>query len=202
MAFPKPATTPMSDTPADTVTQLLLDSTNGDGRATDALFPMIYDHLRSLARGMFLSPCSPQSLDPTELVHETYIKLAQSAQIGPLERTHFLNLAARAMRQILCDHATARRAAKRGGDWGRISLTSAGAASPPTVIDAIDLHDALEKLTQLDERKADVVTLRYLAGLSIEETADALGVSIRTVELDWRFARAWLRRQLGTEIEK
>lgn len=186
----------MSAPPAEQVTQLLLDSTSGSVRATDALFPLIYDQLRSLAHGLFHAQCAQQLLDPTELVHEAYAKLAVSSRVGPLERTHFLSLAARAMRQVLCDHVAARQTAKRGRDWGRVGLTTASEGSQPEVIDALDLHEALEQLAALDERKAEVVTLRYFAGLSILETAHLLGISARTVELDWRFARAWLRRQL------
>lgn len=191
----------MSVSHANATVQLLLDSTHGDVRATNTLFPLIYEQLRGLAQGMLYSPSGPQPLDPTDLVHETYVKLAKSERVGPLERTHLLSLAARAMRQVLCDHALACRASKRGGDRGRVSLTVAGVALPGESIDAIDLHDALESLGELDQRKADVVTLRFLAGMSIDETAEALRVSPRTVELDWRFARAWLRRKLESEAK-
>jgi RNA polymerase sigma factor (TIGR02999 family) len=184
---------------SEKATQLLLESTRGDADATDALFPLIYDHLRSLARSLFRWSRAAQTLDPTELVHETYLKLIRHGEIRSLERTHFFRLAARAMRQVLCDHAAARRAAKRGGDWARVNLTIVEPASPEQQIDAVELNEALETLRQMDERKAEVVTLRFLAGLSIAETAEALDVSVRTVELDWRFARAWLRKRLTSE---
>ena len=176
-------------TRADKATQLLLDSTNGDAFAADALFPLVYDHLRSLAQSLFRYGRSSQTIDPTELVHEAYLKLVRHDAIGDLERTHFFRLAARAMRQVLCDHAAARRTAKRGGDWARVNLTIAEPAAPEHLVDAIEIHEALEALQQLDERKSEVVTLRFLAGMSIAETATALGVSVRTIELDWRFAR-------------
>ena len=180
-------------------TQLLVESTSGDTRAVESLFPLIYEQLRSLAHSFFHSSHSPQVMDPTELVHETYVKLIKSDSVGALERTHFFRLAARAMRQVLCDQATARRTAKRGGNWARVDLTVAEPAASEQRIDALDLHESLESLRVLDERKADVVTLRFLAGLSTAETAHALGVSVRTVELDWRFARAWLRKTLTSE---
>lgn len=190
---------PMSNAEHATVPRLLLDSTRGDADATDALFSLVYDQLRALARSIFVWKGAPQTLDPTELVHEAYLKLVRQDAVGSLERTHFFNLAARAMRQILSDHAAARRTAKRGGDWARVDLTVAEPASPKQLVDALEIHDALQTLQQLDERKADVVTLRFLAGLSIAETAEALGVSVRTIELDWRFARAWLRKNLTSE---
>ncbi len=189
----------MNVVPNDQVTQLLLDSTRGDVRAADRLFPLIYDQLRSLARSLSQWNRSAQTLDPTEVVNETYLKLVRYDAIGPLERTHFFRLAARAMRQVLCDHAAARGTAKRGGEWARVDLTIAESVLPERLIDAVELNEALEALRQLDERKAEVVALRFLAGLSIAETADALGVSVRTVELDWRFARAWLRKTLTSE---
>jgi RNA polymerase sigma factor (TIGR02999 family) len=190
---------PMSDPHNDTATNLLLDSTRGNARAADALFPLVYSQLRSMADSLFRHNHSPRTLDPTELVHEAYLKLVRHDAVGKLERTHFFRLAARAMRQVLCDHAAAQRAAKRGGDWARVDLTIADPASPERLIDALEMDDALETLRQLDERKAEVVTLRFLGGMSIAETAEALDVSVRTVELDWRFARAWLRKRLTGE---
>jgi RNA polymerase sigma factor (TIGR02999 family) len=187
---------PMSNTHSDTTTKLLLDSTRGDARAADALFPLVYSQLRSMAHSLFRHNHSPRALDPTELVHEAYLKLVRPDAVGKLERTHFFRLAARAMRQVLCDHAAAQRTAKRGGDWARVDLTIAEPASPERLIDALEMDEALETLRQLDERKAEVVTLRFLAGMSIAETAEALDVSVRTVEIDWRFARAWLRKRV------
>ncbi len=121
---------PMSHTDGDTATKLLLDSTQGDVRAADTLFSRVYDHLKSLATSLFRWNRSPLALDPTELVHETYLKLIRNDAVEALERTHFFRQAARAMRQILCDHAISRSAAKRGGDWARVDLTIAEPAAP------------------------------------------------------------------------
>jgi RNA polymerase sigma factor (TIGR02999 family) len=138
-----------------------------------------------------------QTLQPTALVHEAYLRLVGHTRTSELARTHFFNLAAQAMRQVLADHARRRRAAKRGGDRQRVDFGQVVHGSASTGVDVVSLDDALTALAELDARQARIVELRFLAGMTIDETAVALGVSPRTVQLDWRMARAWLRRRLG-----
>ena len=191
------------------VSQPVTPTFASDSKAVDAKPPgariprtelatQVYDDLRSFA--CWVVNGRGECLDPTELLHETYLKLAKANRLDGQDRSHFFNLAAKVMRQVLADYATSERAEKRGGGRLRVGLSQLEVESTGTesrsAIDAADLHDALELLSSLDKRKADVVTFRFLGGMSIAETAKALGVSRRTVELDWRFARAWLRRRL------
>lgn len=181
-----------------TPAKILPNFPEGLGLPTGKLTSQIYHELRSLAHWLLRDRSVDGALEPTELVHETYIKLANSRNVEWSDERHFFHLVARAMRQVLADHVASGRTAKRGGAWRRVcpeELDNSAANS----VDAASLYDALEVLGNLDQRKANVVTLRFLGGLSIAETARALDVSPRTVELDWRFARAWLRRQVLNE---
>lgn len=171
----------------------------GESVASEALFPLVYDELRALALGMYRGGGETPTLQPTAVVNEAYLKLAGAAGAQWTGRDHFFALAARAMRQILIDHARRKDADKRGGAWDRVSLS--GAADDITGGGAdeaglVDLELALAKLERESERQARVVELRYFGGLSVEEAARVLGVSERTVKADWRFARAWLRAEL------
>jgi len=179
------------------VTSVLTELSRGDSQAADRLFPVVYGELRALAKRLFVGQPANQTLQPTALVHEVYLRLVDQTQAGWLDRAHFMNIAAKAMRQILTDHARRRRAAKRGGDWARIALDEVGADSRQAQIDLLALDEALTELARLDERQARVAELRFLAGLTVQEAAAVLGVSPRTVELDWRQARAWLRWRLA-----
>lgn len=163
------------------------------------LFPLVYDELRALAGRYFLRQ-PEQTIQPTSLVHEAYLRLASPAADGdgPLRfrsRGHFAAVAATAMRQILTDRARRRAAKKRGGGERPVTLTNVGTPSGREV-DVIDLDRALTELAELDPRRARVVELRYFGGLTVPEVADHLGLSPRTVELDWRGARAWLAARL------
>jgi RNA polymerase sigma factor (TIGR02999 family) len=170
---------------------------NGPGPA-DAWMPLVYDELRRLADRRFGEELRGRTLQPTALVHEAYLKLAEREDPPWHDRTHFLATAATAMRHILVDHARARATEKRGGGWRRITLDEGlGATQQGSEVDILSLDDAVERLAALDPRKAKVIELRFFAGLSIEETAEALGVSHMTVSSDWRFARAWIARALG-----
>lgn len=182
------------------VTQLLADWRQGDESAAARLLPLVYDQLRALAGSFFEHQAPGHTLEPTALVHEAYLRLASGSEQGWNDRKHFFNVAARAMRQLLADSARRRRAEKRGGGWARISLGSDPAAEALGDADLLTLDDALTQLSALDPRQGRIVELRYLTGLSVEETAEILGVSPRTVELDWRLARAWLRRELDGEL--
>jgi RNA polymerase sigma factor (TIGR02999 family) len=184
------------------VTQLLSAVADEKKNAADDLLSLLYDELRALAHYMHQQQPAGNSLQPTALVHEAYVKLVRDRDSLPDERTHFFNIAALAMRQVLADHARRRRAAKRGGDWSRIDLGTIRSGSSVIDVDVMALDDALTKLAELDKRQARIVELRFLGGVTVAETARLLGVSSRTVELDWRMARAWLRRYLGDETSK
>ena len=177
-------------------TQILADASRGDRSAADRLLPMVYDELRALA-GSYLHAERPgHTLQPTALVHEAYLRLVDETSVDWNGRTHFFALAARAMRRILVDEARKRHSVKRGGDLKRITFSAEGTPAEAQLVDVLALEEALTRLGALDERANRVVELRFFAGLRVEETAHVLGVSARTVEADWRMARAWLSRQL------
>jgi RNA polymerase sigma factor (TIGR02999 family) len=161
------------------------------------LQPSIYGQLHDLAERWFVRQPADHTLQPTALVHEAYLRLA-AASNGPSwqNRSHFMAVAASAMRQILIDHARRRSAVKRGRSWRRVTLTDAVDNGQETVVDLLDLEAALEKLSVLNERQCRIVEMRFLAGMTVDETAEALGIAPRTVRLDWRMARAWLMRAL------
>jgi RNA polymerase sigma factor (TIGR02999 family) len=180
------------------VTQLLAAAGAGDSKAAAELLPLVYDELRKLARARMGAERSQQTLQPTALVHEAYLRLVGDQDIKWTNRGHFFGAAARAMRRILVDRARQRESLKRGGDRQRVDgeLAESATVEPPAE-QVIALDGALERLAAFGQRRVDVVMLRYFAGLSVEETAAALGVSEGTVKNEWRFARAWLRRELG-----
>lgn len=175
----------------------------GDAAASEELLPSIYGELRAIAGRLFTRERSGHTLQPTLLVHEAYMNML-GADVDWESRKHFLCVAARAMRQVLREHARGRGAEKRGGAVARVTLVDAHEASGTSGpfggdLDVEALDAALEKLAELDERQARVVELRFFTELSIRETAEALGVSTGTVENDWRFARVWLQRELARE---
>lgn len=165
----------------------------GHKSATPSLMPLIYDELRALAAKLLSGQDRHQTLQPTALVHEAYLKLLGKGDWT--DRAHFFNVAAMAMRQLLADHARRLSSQKHGGGWERVTLSGVSADEGGEV-DTVALDEALRKLAKLNERQCRIAELRFLTGLSVEEAAEALGVSARTVELDWRIARAWLRREL------
>lgn len=181
-------------------TQLLKAMSAGDASAAKRLTPLVYDELRVLAR-RYLRPgsASNRTLEPTALVHEAFLRLVDKKTTDLRSRTHFYALAAGAMRQILIDHVRKQKRAKRGGDWHRITLSDVQAVTARTSVDLVALQEALEKLTELDERAARVVEMRFFAGLTEQAIAEYLDVSERTVRNDWTMARAWLRCELGAE---
>jgi len=166
--------------------------------ALDALLPSVYDELRQLAR-VQLQRESQAALEPTALVHEVYLRMVDQ-QVASLEdRTHFRRLCARVMRQVLVDHARRKHAQKRDASREETLATKFEAAPQGgDRLPVLALDEALARLQQLDERKAQVVELRCFGGLTMPEVADALGVSLRTVEADWFFARAWLKAELAS----
>jgi RNA polymerase sigma factor (TIGR02999 family) len=184
--------------PASDVTALLLSWSGGERSAADRLIPVVYDELRRQAARAMRREGPEHTLQTTALVHEAYLRLVDQRRVEWRNRAHFFGIAAEVMRRVLIDHARARLAAKRGGGGTRITLGDAGAVSAPDVdADVLALHEALERLAGFDPDQARLVELRYFGGLSIEETAQALGVSPATVKREWVLARAWLRRELG-----
>jgi RNA polymerase sigma-70 factor, ECF subfamily len=187
----------MNDERPNKVTRLLDRVGRGEGQAADELLPLVYDELRSLAAAYFRRERSDHTLQPTALVNEVYVRLAQQENPEWANRAHFFAVASKAMRNILVNHAVARAAEKRGGGRAAITLNSDVAPSSIKEIDAIELNDVLDRLAALDERKAKVVELRFFGGLTVEEVAHVLGVSLSTIEADWRLAKAWLSKELS-----
>lgn len=179
------------------VTHILARVKSGDTSAAAALLPLVYDDLRAQAAGLFLAQNPEHTLQPTALVHEAYLKLVKAEGQSWESRRHFMAVAATAMRQVLADHARDRRRLKRGGDARKITLHESHLSVEGTGFDLVDLDDALSELAGLNARQSRIVELRFLSGLSTEEIAEFLGVARRTVELDWRVARAWLRNRLS-----
>ncbi|MEO0483571.1 MAG: ECF-type sigma factor [Planctomycetota bacterium] len=200
-------TTPAPKPPAETggdATLLLQQVEQGDPRAAEALLPLVYQQLRAIAGSYFRGQRVDHTLQPTALVHEAYIKMIQAPADGWNDRTHFCAIAATAMRQILANHAEAKRAAKRGGDRGgargdgaqRVPIEDITSPSGEQNIDLIELDDALRRLQQTDERLARIVELCFFGGLTQEQAADVMGVTRRTVVRGWRQARALLNVSL------
>ena len=181
---------------AGDVTQLLREWRGGDERALDALAPMVYDDLRRLAGHYMGAERASHTLQPTALVHEAFMRLV-GTEVPWQDRAHFLSVAARSMRRILVDHARSRGRKKRGGEAPHLPLEKVDAPVPEAGAEILELDDALERLKQLDERKARVVELVYFGGLTQVETGEVLEVSVATVERELRQARAWLHRELG-----
>lgn len=199
MDAPDQGTPPPSD-----VTQTFLRWRQGDAGALHALLPLVYEEMRRLAGAYLRDEAAGHTLQPTALAHEAYLRLLDQRHVSWQNRAHFMGIAAQAMRRILIDHARRRGAQKRGGDAVHVALEDSDAAAgvaEPLGVAAEDLNDALDRLAALDERQARVVELRFFTGLSVEETAEVLGISAATVKRDWTLARAWLHRELKGRIE-
>ncbi len=180
----------------ESITDLLLKWSGGDTTALEQLMPLVYDELRRLAVRYLRRERDNHSLQPTALVNEAYLRLVDQQKVEWQSRAQFYGLAARVMRNILVDHARSRQAAKRGGEQFRVSFDGDQQGIVVPEIKFLAVHEALERLTIFDAQKAQIVELRFFGGLSIEETAEVLGIGHATVERDWKLARAWLRLQL------
>lgn len=180
---------------AASVTDLLLAWRAGDEAALARLTPLVHEELQRIARRCLRGERAADSLPPTALVHEAYLRLVDAQHVNWQNRTHFLAMAARLMRRVLVDAARTRRRQKRGGGMVRVSLSDV-APSTEKPHDVIALDAALDALASVDARRSQVVELRFFAGLSVADTAGVLGVSPETVMRDWKLARAWLRREL------
>lgn len=187
----------MSHDDPDNSNEAVESAPGGTSASLDVLFPRVYAELRAMAARAMRRERADHTLAPTALVHEAYMRLA-AQDVAPADRARLFGLAAEMMRRILVNHAVARRSAKRGG--GQICITldeqSAGEAATPGV-DVVALDEALARLAQLDPRAAQIVELRFFAGLDVPETASVLGISAATVKREWSAARAWLRREVG-----
>lgn len=173
------------------------DTGSAASQDTAALFRLAYDTLHGLAAGYLRRERPDHTLQPTALIHEAFLKLDRPGEgRGWQGKTHFQAVAARAMRQILVDHARQRNAQKRGGKWQRVTLSS-GDLGQQEDVDIMALDEAMDRLAELEQRKAQVVELRFFGGLTNAEAARHLGISPKTAEADWYFARAWLRKQLA-----
>ncbi len=180
---------------ADNLTGLLVEWREGDQAAFDRLMPLVYDQLRRIAHRYVQRERNGHTLQTSALVNEAYLRLVDQHVVWQ-NRAHFFAVTARVMRHILIDHARRRRYAKHGGEARQVSIEEAAAMSMERAAELIALEEALDELAKLDQRKSRVVELRYFGGLSLEETAEALNISLMTVRRDWRAAKAWLYRRL------
>ena len=179
------------------ITHLLKEWSDGDRQALDELTPLVYEELRQQAARYLRKERPGHSLQATALINEAFLRLIDVKNVQWQNRAHFFGIAANLMRRILVDHARRRDAEKRGGTQMRLTLDDAFAIAKEPAVDLLAIDEALDRLAAIDEQQARVVELRFFSGLSVEETAAALGVSPKTVKRDWSVARAWLRREIG-----
>jgi RNA polymerase sigma factor (TIGR02999 family) len=183
------------------VTELLVRWRGGDREALDALMPIVYQELRRIAQRHLQNERPEHTLQSTALVHEAYVRMTGQDLPQWQNRAHFFAVAAQIMRQILVDYARSHRAAKRGGGICKLALDQAEKNPLPLDVDVVALDDALKTLTKMDEQQGRVVELKFFGGLSIEDTAEVLGISSSTVKREWLTARAWLYRELDRTVE-
>jgi RNA polymerase sigma factor (TIGR02999 family) len=179
------------------VTQLLEKWSQGDRTALDDLMPLVYDELRRLAGNYLRRERPDHTLQPTALVNEAYLLMVDQRRARWQNRAQFIGVAAQMMRRILVDHARANQAEKRGGQHYTVSLSEADRFGDSPDIDLLRIHEALERLNEIDAQQSRIVELRFFGGLTIEETAETMSLSHTTIERDWKMARAWLRREMG-----
>ena len=182
--------------PSNQVTELLVRWRGGDKEALDSLMPLVYGELRRIAQHYLNNERPDHTLQGTALVHEAYVRLAHQDLPQWQNRAHFFAVAAQLMRQILVDYARSHRASKRGGDVYKLALDDAEEQPQPADLDIVALDDALKTLALMDSQQSKVVELKFFGGLTIEDTAEVLGISPSTVKRDWVTARAWLYREL------
>lgn len=188
----------MNQSRPDEITQMLIELTDGNTEVVNQILPHIYEELRRLAGSYLRRERPDHTLQPTALVHEAYMKLIDQKQVRWQNRAHFFGIAAQVMRRILMDHARKHKAEKRGGEADKLPLEDEIlVVSNEKSDELIALDDALERLAKLDPQKARIVELRYFGGLSIEEAAEVTGVSVPTVNRQWRMAKAWLYGQIA-----
>ena len=186
----------MTDPTGDRISELAVRANRHDGAALSELMPLVYDELRRLARGYLRRERRAQTLQPTALVNEAYLRLLKDRKQDWRTRAHVIGIAAAAMRQILIEAARARGAQKRGGDFARVTLDEGLVAEATRTVDVLAVDDALDRLAAFDPQQAKLVELRFFGGLTIEESAEALGISPATVKRHWAVARAWLQNEI------
>lgn len=187
----------MIDNLKSQITHLLNDIKEGDKSKANELLPLVYEQFRSLANNYFRRENKGHTLQPTELVHEAYMKLVDQDRVDWKGKTHFFAVGAQAMRRILVDHARSKNRIKRGSGVPKLSLDEELTISTEREDDLIFLDDALIRLEQIDERQAKIVELRFFGGLNVAETAEELGLSKRTIEKEWTMIKAWLRKEIS-----
>ncbi len=183
--------------PPGEVTALLIAWSAGDREALEKQVPLVYADLRSRAEGYLRKERSGHTLQPTALVNEAYLKLVDQTRVKWQNRTHFYAVASRAMREVLVDYARRHRAGKRGSGETRVAFEEGMMATPEKSLDLLALDMALDRLARLDERQSRLVEMRVFAGLTIDETAEALGISAATVSREWKHAETWLHREIA-----
>jgi RNA polymerase sigma-70 factor, ECF subfamily len=183
------------------ITQLLIEWNNGRSGALEDLLPLVYRELRQLAAQRLRRERPDHTLQPTALVHEAYIRLVDQRRVRWKNRAHFYAAAAHIMRRILVDRARARKTDKRGGGWERVTLGGDGTPGGSRTVDVLALDDALDRLAALDPGQERIVELRYFGGLTLDETAEVIGISTATVKREWAIAKAWLRAQLSDHLD-
>lgn len=188
---------PVGDPLSHNISHLLNEWNAGDPQALDRLTPLVYEELRHQAARYLRRERPGHTLQTTALIHEAYLRLIDAKDVNWQSRSHFFAVAANVMRRILVEHARRRDADKRGGSQVRVQFDEALAVADETDVDLLAMDEALDRLAAIDPQQARVVELRFFSGLSVEETAAALGVSPKTVKRDWSVARAWLRREIG-----
>lgn len=183
------------------ITQLLLASSKGDKTALDELLPVVYGELRRLAESYIQRERPDHTLQATALVHEAYLRLVDQRNVDWKNRAQFFALAAKMMRRILVNHAEAHRAAKRGGGAQKLSLDDAISFFAEQQLDLLELNEALDRLSMLDEQQGRIIELRFFGGLTVDEVADVLKISPATVKRDWDMAKTWLLRELSRQSD-
>jgi RNA polymerase sigma factor (TIGR02999 family) len=187
----------MTTPPPNEVTQLLHEWNQGDEAAPEKLMPLVYAELRRMAHRYMAGQNRGHTLQTTALIHEAYLRLVNQSEKQWQNHSHFFAVAARAMRHILVDYARSKQAEKHGGGAQELSLDEALTVSQERAAEVVALDDALEELAKIDQRKSQIVELRFFGGLSVEETAEVLKISAITVMRDWSMAKAWLHRELS-----
>jgi RNA polymerase sigma factor (TIGR02999 family) len=182
------------------ITHLLNEHASGDEHALDELMPLVYDYLRNMAHGRMRGERTGHTLNTTALVHEAYLKLEKFDRINWKNRNHFFAMASQIMRNILVDYAVMKKAEKRGGDRNRVTLGEDDLSTEVDLDTLITIHEVLKRLKLMNERQVSVIECRYFGGLTPEETASALDISVRTVYREWNVACAWLKRELKENI--
>ncbi len=179
------------------ITEIMRSNDLSDAAQADELLRLVYAELRRIAARQLRNERVGHTLQPTALVHEAYLRLVRGPEVNWQNRAHFFRIAARAMRQVLVDAARRRSAERRGGGWRRVTLSPGIVSDEAADHDVLALHDALERLGELDSSLEQLIELRFFSGLTLEETADTLGVSRRKAAKDWAAARLWLRKELA-----